>query len=230
MSKTVLIAGASRGIGLELCRQYAVAGWHVIAGCRAPNEANSLKLLTQSYDLSIYPLDTGSHLSVRDFYNSVASEAIDVLIVVAGVLGGDHRSLEDFDFEDFANALNINTAGPLRLAQVFSSNLAASGGAKLVALTSQLGSIEQTSSTDMMAYRISKAALNAAWKCVSVALKDQNVTTMVIHPGWVATDMGGEDGPVSPQASAKGIRAVIDELSPKDSGSFKTWEGDSLPW
>ena len=230
MSLTVLVAGSNRGVGLELSRQYAQAGWRVIAGCRTPDSAAALKELAERHHLRVHPLDTASDRSVSDLAASLDGESIDVLIAVAGVPGGDRQGFSSFDFDALADTLNVNAAGPLRLAQAFAPNLSAAANGKLVALGSQMGSIEQTNSTEMMAYRISKAALNEAWKCVSIEMRDKGVTAMVIHPGWVATDMGGKAAPVSPQASAAGIRAVIDELRPLDAGSFRTFEGKTLPW
>jgi NAD(P)-dependent dehydrogenase (short-subunit alcohol dehydrogenase family) len=82
----------------------------------------------------------------------------------------------------------------------------------------------------MMGYRISKAALNEAWKCVSIEMVKVGVIAMVIHPGWVMTDMGGKEAPLSPQQSVQGIRRVIDSLTQDDSGSFRCFGGKSISW
>lgn len=230
MNSTVLVAGASRGLGLELSRQYAEAGWRVIAGCRAPEGADALAELARRHDLTIQPLDTTSDRSVGEFATKLNGDTIDVLIAVAGVSGGDRQQFGSLDFEALSDTLNVNMAGPLRLAQAFAPNIAASSNGRLVALGSQMASIAQTTSSEMMAYRISKAALNEAWKCVSVELKRKGITAMVIHPGWVATDMGGSEAPVAPRDSAKGIISVIEGLKPDDAGSFRTFEGETLPW
>jgi len=93
-----------------------------------------------------------------------------------------------------------------------------------------MGSISETRSTEMMGYRISKAALNEAWKCVSIEMAKVGVIAMVVHPGWVMTDMGGKEAPLSPQQSVEGIRRVIDSLTQNDSGSFRSFDGQLLSW
>lgn len=230
MPQTALIAGASRGIGLELVRQYAEDGYRVIAGCRQPESAADLQALVESLNIEVYQLDTASDESVSHFAAKVGDDAVEVVIVTAGTQGGEQQAFGAFDFDAFADTLNTNTAGPVRIAQALASNISNGQHGKLIAITSGMGSIEQTTSTEMMAYRISKAALNEAWKCVSIEMKGKGVTAMVIHPGWVATDMGGKDAPVSPQASAAGIKKVIDDLGIADAGTFKTWEGEAVSW
>ncbi|MDL2403646.1 SDR family oxidoreductase [Rhizobium mayense] len=230
MIETVLVAGASRGIGLELVRQYAEMGYRVIAGCRNPATAGALTSLKSNGNIAIHGLDTSSDESVARFSTNVGDQPIDIAIVSAGVAGGDRQSFGAIDFIDLAATLNINTAGPLRLAQALASNLSKAQQGKLVAITSEMGSIEQTSSSFMMAYRISKAALNEAWKCVAVEMREADVTAMVIHPGWVATDMGGREAPVSPEVCVQGIRKVIDQLRLEDAGTFRTYDGEFLPW
>lgn len=227
---TVLIAGASRGIGLALARQYAEAGHNVIAGCRRPEEAVALQKLTVLFKVTVYPLDTSSDDSVASFRAAVGDLPISILLVVAGTAGGFPQDFGTIDFADMAVTLNVNTAGPLRLAQAFESNVSAAEDAKLVAITSDMGSIERTEATDMMVYRISKAALNEAWKCVSIDLRHKGVTAMVIHPGWVSTEMGGVQAPVTPDQSATGIRAVVADLTIADAGTFRTFDGETRPW
>jgi NAD(P)-dependent dehydrogenase (short-subunit alcohol dehydrogenase family) len=227
---TVLIAGASRGIGLEFARQYAADGWRVVAACREPDRASDLRSLTENADVVIHQVDVTSDQSVEDFRERIGGEAVDVLIITAGVPGGNNQVFGNIDFQDLGITLEVNVAGPIRIAQAFASNLSVADNSKLIAITSQMGSIQQTISTEMMLYRISKAALNEAWKCLSIDLKPRNVMVMVIHPGWVATDMGGKDAPVSPSESVRGMRKVIAGLSPADTGTFRTFEGATVPW
>jgi len=228
--ETILVVGASRGIGYELVRQYAVQGHHVIAGCRTPQSAESLQALTDSLDIEVHQLDVGSDDSVVHFASEIGNRTIDIAIVAAGVAGGERQSFGKFDFGDLSDTLNVNTSGPLRVAQVLAPNLSKSRQGKLVALSSEMGSISETRSTEMMGYRISKAALNEAWKCVSIEMAKVGVIAMVVHPGWVMTDMVGKEAPLSPQQSVEGIRRVIDSLTQNDSGSFRSFDGQLLSW
>ncbi|MBE7217527.1 MAG: SDR family oxidoreductase [Caulobacteraceae bacterium] len=226
---TVLIAGANRGIGLEFARQYAADGWRVIAGCRRPDEAAELQALAKDGKVEVHAIDTASDTEVASFKGAVGDTPLDLVIANAGVYGGDHQKLGDLDFEGMARTLEVNTLGPLRVAEAFAGNVEAAKG-KLVAITSQMGSIEDNGSGGFIAYRASKAGLNAAWKSVALALKEKGVTAVVMHPGWVATDMGGKQAPTSPEQSVSGMREVIAGLGPDDAGTFRAFDGRTLPW
>ena len=226
---TVLIAGANRGIGLEFARQYAADGWTVVAGCRRPDEATELQALTKEGKVEVHAVDTASDEEVGSFKGAVGERPLDLVIANAGVYGGDHQGFGDVDFASMARVLEVNTLGPLRIAEAFAANLEAAKG-KLVAITSQMGSIEDNGSGGFIAYRASKAGLNAAWKSVALALKPKGVTAVVMHPGWVATDMGGNQAPTSPQQSVEGMRGVIASLGPDAAGTFRAFDGRTLPW
>jgi NAD(P)-dependent dehydrogenase (short-subunit alcohol dehydrogenase family) len=230
VTHTVLVAGASRGLDYELIRQYAEQGHQVIAGCRTPKSAEALQALTDHLDATVHQLDVGSDNSVKRFATAVGDQPIDIAVIAAGVPGGERQSFRGFDFDDLSDTLNVNASGPVRVAQVLASNLAKTRQAKLIAITSEMGSISQTISTEMMGYRISKAALNEAWKCVSIEMEKAGVIAMVIHPGWVATDMGGTQAPLSPQQSVQGIRQIIASLVPDDSGTFRSIDGKTISW
>ena len=206
---TVLIAGANRGLGLEFVRQYVADDWEVIAGCREPAAATELTALSAASDgrVRVHAVDVADGASVARFHDAVGATAIDVLIAGAGVFGGQAQDFGSVDFDAWEQALRVNTVGPVRVAQAFAAELRATAGAKLVAITSQLGSIE-ASHGGMIAYRSSKAALNAAWKSVGLALAGQGVGTLLLHPGWVKTDMGGANAPLTPAVSVAGMRRV----------------------
>ena len=225
---TVLIAGANRGIGLEFARQYAADGWTVIAGCRRPDEANDLKGLDG--DVQVHAVDTTDATEVGSFKGAVGDRPLDLVIANAGVYGGDHQQAGDIDFDAMAHTLAVNTVGPLRVAEAFTANLKSAKGAKLVAITSQMGSIDDNGSGGFIAYRASKAGLNAAWKSVALALAPDGVTAIVMHPGWVQTDMGGEKAPTTPEQSVTGMREVIAGLGVDDAGTFRAFDGRTLPW
>ncbi len=223
---TVLVTGANRGLGLEFARQYAAEGWRVVAGCRRPDEAAELRALQ---GVEVHALDVAEPTEIGSFKGAVGERPLDLVIANAGVYGGDRQGrLAELDFEAWAQVLAVNTLGPVRIAAAFADNLKAAKG-KLVALTSQLGSIAE-SSGGLYAYRSSKAGLNAAFKSVAIELKGDGVTAIVIHPGWVQTDMGGASAPVTPERSIRGMREVIAGLTLEDAGSFRAFNGKTLPW
>ena len=225
---TLLVAGANRGIGLEFVRQYAADGWEVVAGCRRPDEATELKAMADGGRVTVHAVDTAQATEVASFKAAVGDRPLDLVIANAGVYGGHDQGLGEVDFDAMAHTLAVNTLGPVRIAEAFAANLPRGG--KLVAITSQMGSIADNDSGGHIAYRASKAGLNAAWRSVALALAPKGVTAVVMHPGWVATDMGGASAPTTPEQSVSGMRRVIDGLSDADAGSFRSFDGKVLPW
>jgi NAD(P)-dependent dehydrogenase (short-subunit alcohol dehydrogenase family) len=221
----VLISGANRGLGLEFVRQYRAEGWEVIAGCRDPGAAAELNAVG---GVSVHALDVADGASVASFAQAVGGRPLDLVIANAGVYGGQAQGFGEVDFDAWLQTLAVNTLAPVRLAQAFAPNLRAAKG-KLIAISSLMGSIAD-SSGGFIIYRSSKAALNMAFKSVALALKGDGVTAAVLHPGWVQTDMGGKNAPVTPEQSIAGMRQVIAGLTVADAGSFHDYSGKALPW
>ena len=222
---TVVISGANRGIGLEFARQYSADGAQVIAGVRDPDAASELKAIG---DVDVHRLDVGDNASVKAFRQAVGDRPVDILIANAGVGGGRNR-LGEFDYDAWLKVLNVNSLGPMRLAEAFLPNLKAGTDKRLVAITSTLGSTS-THAGDMFVYRASKAALNNVWAGLAKALEGDGIVCLPLHPGWVKTDMGGQGAPLSVQDSVKGLRRVIAEASPSQSGHVFEYDGKPLPW
>lgn len=225
---TVMITGASRGIGLEFVRQYAAQGWKVLAACRDPAAAAELNKL--GGDVSLFALDVDDDASIDQLAKRLKGVPIDVLINNAGISGRAAGTLGSIDSAAFMQVLRTNTVAPVKMAEAFVDNVAASEQRKLVAITSRLGSIELNDGGGMYAYRASKAALNAAWKSLSIDLKGRKVVCAVFHPGWVQTDMGGKSAPVMPTDSVAGMSKVIAGLKPSDTGRFFNYDGAALAW
>ena len=211
---TALIAGANRGIGLEFVRQYRADGWDVVAGCRRPDEAADLKAIA---GVEVQAVDVGDDASVKAFAAAVGSRPLDVVVANAGIYGAPRQM-----------KLDVNTLGPVRVAAAFAENLRAAGG-RLVAISSLFGSVTDSSGS-YYSYRASKAALNMAFKSAALELKDAGVIAMVMHPGHVATDMGGPTAPTTPEQSVSGMRAIIAALTPDDAATFRAFDGRTLPW
>ena len=224
-TRTVLITGANRGIGLELSRQYAEAGWQVIGTARRPDDAKALR----DTGADVMQLDVTDQQSVANLALELDGRPVDMLINNAGILPLMWK-LEDVDFEKFNQTLAVNAAGPVRVTKALLPNLRAGEMKIIVNVTSNLGSIAENADGGFYGYRESKAALNMFTKSLAADLGPEGFTSIVMHPGWVKTDMGGSSAPVEVEDSAAGIKSVLDSLSPADNGTFWTFEGKQMPW
>jgi NAD(P)-dependent dehydrogenase (short-subunit alcohol dehydrogenase family) len=223
---TVLVTGANRGLGLEFARQYAADGWSVVATARKPDESGELKALPG--DLSVEALDVRDFDAVASLADRLGGRPIDVLIANAGT-SGPQRIESAADSEAWLETFAVNSVAPVRLAFALLGSVEAARG-KLVAITSKMGSIEDNGSGGYIAYRSSKAALNAAWKSLSIDVAGRGVVAAVLHPGWVQTRMGGAAAPLRPPESVAGLRRVIATLTPAQSGGFFNHDGTPIPW
>jgi NAD(P)-dependent dehydrogenase (short-subunit alcohol dehydrogenase family) len=227
----VVITGANRGIGLALATLYAERRDTVFACCRTPAKAKELAALEKAHAVTVVPLDVRSDDSVAALAKLFADTSVDILINNAGVSGGpsDQQTATRIDFAAWADALNVNTLGPVRVLQALLPALQRSGDPKVMSVTSQLGAL----SLDMafaLGYSSSKAALNKFMRLAAPELKRQGIAVGVVHPGWVKTDMGGSGGSITPQESAAGIAKVIDALSLQNTGGFFKWNGNRHDW
>jgi NAD(P)-dependent dehydrogenase (short-subunit alcohol dehydrogenase family) len=234
---SVLITGANRGIGLGLARQYAADGWRVFATCRNLAACEALANLAKEHgELSIHELDVTDHAAIEALAESLTGTPIDVLINNAGVLGGkgfaegapDQR-FGSMDYGAWARTFEVNTMAAMKFAEAFADHVALSDKKVMAAITSHMGSLSQMEG-GFYIYRSSKVALNAVMKCLSGDLRDRGIIALVLHPGWVRTDMGTEAGEISARESAAGLKSVIDGLAPSDSGKFLSYEGNEIPW
>ena len=217
---TVLITGANRGIGLEFARQYRADGWDVIATARRPDAAAELKATGARVEM----LDAADGRSIAELADRLGSAPIDVLIANAGVYPSG------LDPSGWSAAFATNCIGPTLLAQALRKNVVASGLRRMVAITSRMGSIADNGSGGAIAYRSSKAALNAAWHSLALDLRGDGIVAAVLHPGWVQTDMGGTGAQIDAGTSVSGLRQVIDGLSVERTGRFFNYDGQELPW
>ncbi|MCQ8183883.1 SDR family oxidoreductase [Parvularcula maris] len=225
---TVLITGANRGIGLELTRHYAGEGATVHACCRTPSEARELSGIAGS--VHIHQLDTTDHGRLGELAKEI-SEPIDIVIANAGIYGlpDEDQSFEKVSAENLSRTLEVNLTGTVETLRAFLPHARRSEGKKLVAITSKMGSIADASQ-GAVAYRVSKTALNMAMTCAAAELKGEGIAVGTLHPGWVRTDMGGPNGNISPEESAKGLAKVIEGLKPSDKATFTSFSGEDLPW
>lgn len=222
---TVLITGCNRGLGLEFLKQYLAEGWHVLGCCRNP-AAHPLSNAEPA--LSLHRLDVTDFPAMGALAKALPDVTVDLLINNAGVMG-DQSPLGRTDYDAFHSTLKINTLAPLRMTECFLPHLERSHSPVVVHVTSKMGSIAANESGGCYPYRVSKAALNMVNGNLSLDLRGR-VICVVLHPGWVSTDMGGSSAPVSPQQSVVGMRRVIAGLSEADTGAFFNFDGTRLPW
>jgi len=228
----VLITGASRGLGFELAKQYAVEGWRVIACCRKPEDAIALKKLAPSARdmVSVLAMDVADNDTVRNAALTLKDVVVDILINSAGIAGVPQQSTGKIDYASWARVLDVNTMGPLRVLEAFTDNLARSERRLVVTITSGMGSLADNTSGGSIAYRSSKAAVNMVMRSAAIDLAPRGITCVLINPGWVKTDMGGPDATLSPQQSVSAMRRLIETLGPNDSGKFYNYDGREYPW
>ena len=253
--RTVLITGSNRGIGLEFVRQYAAAGWRVIATCRNPGKATELNALAQDNPrILVELLDVTKAKGIAVLSGKYAGQPLDLLINNAALLGT--RSAQDFgnqDFELAAMQYEVNALGPLRVSQAFIDNVRAAGPGKIIVLGSAAGSNGYLRPpADFYSYRASKAALHFLMHNLSLELADENIIVGLINPGLVDTRglaAIGPDDPVPddyaqivkliragvieltpPEEAVRAMMHLIDELTFAQSGVFLNFDGQVMPW
>ena len=226
--ETVLITGASRGIGLELTRQFLRQGYNVISPCRNSASAE-LAALTSSAALTLCNLELTDSGSITKLADELSNINIDILINNAGVIGPDEQALETIEPDGWLKTFAINTIAPLMVSRAFLANLRKSSNPRIITISSQMGALSRQS-TGMYAYRSSKAAVNKAMQVLALELKDLGIIVCPVHPGWVKTDMGGPDADISVSESATGIVNLVRNLKIEQTGKFLTWQGEEHAW
>lgn len=225
---TVLVTGASRGIGLEFARAWLARGAYVIATARTPSAATELQALREQHSeqLRIMQLDIKDERSIELLSGALGNTQVDLLINNAGIMHVE--SLDSMDFASIMEQFKVNALGPLHVTQSLLQNLI--DGAKVVNLTSRMGSLDDNTSGGYYGYRMSKAALNMATRSLAVDLKSRDIIVIAMHPGMVQTDMTRGFGMMTPAESVASINQIIDGLTMEQSGLFLHYQGTTLPW
>ncbi len=220
---TVLILGASRGIGHELVRQYRADGWRVIATARQQADCDELAQL----GAQALRLDVTNAESIAGLGWQLDDEKIDAAWLVAGVYGPTH---DGFPTEqEFDQVMHTNVLAAMRLLPIVAPLVAATRG-KLAVISSRMGSIGERRSADGSLYRASKAALNSVLADTALRFGPQGVTCVSFHPGWVQTDMGGAGATLTVEESVSALRATLAGVGHGQNGSFLNYDGGPIPW
>jgi NAD(P)-dependent dehydrogenase (short-subunit alcohol dehydrogenase family) len=222
---SVLIVGATRGIGLEFARQYVADGARVIATFRRPQDDEKLRAL----GAKALPLDALDPDSIAAFGQQLDGQPIDVALLVAGVYGPDSAGLAPPSREHFDEVMRTNVLAPMQLIPLLAQGLEAAHG-KLAALSSRMGSIGTATDTSGWLYRASKAALNSVVKSASIQLGARGVVCMALNPGWVRTDMGGPSASLDVRDSVAAMRRLIAAANRSHNGRFLQYTGEQLEW
>ncbi len=234
---TMLVTGASRGLGLEMVRQYGAEGWRIHACARSPDAATELAALAagSAGAITVHTLDVGKPEQIAALAAELAGTPIDMLVNNAGVLGHAIERQEPgafgtIDYDNWMQVHAINTMAPLMVAEAFVDHVAASEMKLMFFMSTRMGSITVLDEGNFYPYRSSKAALNLLVKAISIDLAARGVRTLAVHPGWVSTDMGSAAAPVTPPESIAGIRRVVAAYGADETGRFFQYDGEELPW
>ncbi len=231
MTKTLLITGANRGLGLEFVRQYATEDCLIFACCRQPDDAQELRALQKSNPdkIQIHQLDVTSMTDIKALQQAI-TQPIDILLNVAGTLEID-PPFGKLEVEKFTNTFLVNAISPLKITEAFAKQVAKSHLKIVASLSSSMGSITENISGGYYSYRSSKAALNMIMKSAAFDLKAQDIKVLLLHPGWVRTRMGGAEAALEPEVSIAGMRKVIAAYNPPPGEiSFYRYNGEIVPW
>ena len=226
MSKTVLIVGASRGLGLGLAKQFSAEGWKVIGTVRDPSRAEALK----AAGVQVEALDIADAASVEALNERLSGTELDVLYINAGISGSRQLSADNASDEDVGQLFVTNAIGPVRLAKRMTPRVKPDTGV-IVFMTSIMGSVETGPGMGMPLYGASKAALNHLTRTFVAELgEDSGLTVISMHPGWVKTDMGGEEAPLDIETSCRGMVEQVTRASGRGGHRYIDYQGQPLPW
>lgn len=229
----VLITGGNRGLGLEFVRQYLVRGATVYAACRQPGLATELNRLTGDHPtrLKLLPVDVAKPASIAALRSELdlLTDRLDRLVNNAGILVAGER-FGQLAPADMARSHAVNTIGPVLLAQACADLLENGEDARVANISSGLGSIASVDGFHSPSYNASKAALNMWTRLLAQALNPRGVLCFALRPGWVRTDMGGEQATLSPEQSVAGMISVLESAGADDQAALLNHDGGRSPW
>ena len=231
MTKNVFITGANRGIGLELTRQYLVAGHKVLASARDPSTEGLSQLIKRfPNNLKTVVLDVTDESNIQAVVDSLEGASIDLLINNAGLFHSKHEDFGSLNTDTWIEEFRVNSISPFLVTRALKSNLAKANSGVVGMISSKMGSMGDNQSGGSYSYRSSKAALNAVSVSLANDLSDLDISVVALHPGWVQTDMGGPNGLIDVETSALGLKAILDNAGKAESGKFYDYSGKQLPW
>ncbi|MBA1377432.1 SDR family oxidoreductase [Pseudomonas brassicacearum] len=225
-AKKALIIGASRGLGLGLVKTLLSDGWQVTATVRNPQGAETLKALGP---VRVEKLDMDDQQAVIALSQQLKGETFDLLFVNAGVKGPANQSPGGATLAEVGQLFFTNAVAPINLAQRFVGQIREGSGV-LAFMSSVLGSVTMPDAPELALYKASKAALNSMTNSFVSQLDGQSLTVLSLHPGWVKTDMGGEDAQIDVETSTRGLIDQVNAFAGKGGHHFVNYRGETIPW
>jgi NAD(P)-dependent dehydrogenase (short-subunit alcohol dehydrogenase family) len=233
LSSTVLVTGASRGLGTCLVERYAAEGWRVIAGRREPSER--LAVLVQRLPDQVFAVDldvtSSASIAAAEFAVAERLSSLDVLVNNAAILPTEARGqIGRLDCEAGLRVYDVNALGPLRVTEAFLPMLERGERRLIVNISSEAGSVTDCWRKDDYFYCMSKAALNMQSAILRNALEARGIEVLAIHPGWMRTDMGGQDADIDPTTAAEGIFRITAQRRDREAGIYLDYRGRPMRW
>ena len=222
--KNILITGANRGIGLELTKKLAKQN-QIFATTRTMSSDDELHSIENT---NVYQLDLLDDKSMDELIHRLDEVPIDLVINNAGIFHDEQ--FNGFNHDLWLDEMKVNAISPISLTHRLKNNLVNGKDKKVVFISSQMGSIDDNYSGNYYFYRSSKAALNASAKSISIDWKDDGISVLILHPGWVQTDMGGKTAKITVEESVSGMIDLINNHNLKDTGIFLNYAGKKMEW
>ena len=224
--KNILITGANRGIGLKFA-EILSANNNIYATARDITNADDLKKFDNT---ELLELDLLNKDSIKSFCSELKDIPLDMIINNAGIFQDEQMEETILDPELWLDEIMINAIGPVVLSQKLKENIMSGNDKKIIFISSQMGSIDDNYSGGYYFYRTSKSALNSAAKSLSIDWKADSIAVLMLHPGWVRTDMGGSNAKLDIDTSVRKMLDVINSLDISKTGAFLNYEGKKLEW
>lgn len=225
--KTALVTGANKGIGLEFVRQLKEKGYYVIGCCRTPTTATELN----EFANEVIQLDVTDDQALASLQHALNHRPIDLLVNNAGISGEQGVTVGNVNRANFLEVLNVNCVSVVKLTDALLPNIQASQEKNILVISSQMGSITDNSSGRSYAYRASKAALNCAMRSFAIDVEEQGVHVLLMHPGWVKTEMGGVDALIDVQTSVDGmLRQAECYFANSHAEKIHRFDGGTIAW
>jgi len=224
--KNILITGANRGIGLKFA-EILSANNNIYATARDITNADDLKKFDNT---ELLELDLLNKDSIKSFCSELKDIPLDMIINNAGIFQDEQMEETILDPELWLDEIMINAIGPVVLSQKLKENIMSGNDKKIIFISSQMGSIDDNYSGGYYFYRTSKSALNSAAKSLSIDWKADGISVLMLHPGWVRTDMGGSNAKLDIDTSVRKMLDVINSLDMSKTGAFLNYEGKKLEW
>lgn len=231
--KGLLITGANKGLGLEFVQQYSAKKYQVYCCCRDLKRCDALLKIARRFPyVKVFQVDVTNADQLAGLADELKDKPIDIILNNAGIYGprDEYIGANPIEVSSMLEVFNTNAVAPLKITEAFIANLCLGKDRKVVAISSEMGSIAGNRSGGSPAYRASKAALNAIMKTMSIDLGELGLKVLMLHPGWVKTDMGTDAAPLSPEESVTGMIEVIEKFDGSKNGQFLDYKGEEIPW